>query len=156
MKNQNHPGVYFPPPLIYLIIFLLSVFVQTMIPLNAGRIDVVVSFSAGYLFIAAGIFFDLSGGFQFFRTRNTIVTIRPANSLQTDRIYSVSRNPMYLGLLLIYCGFACFFGNLWTFLFIPVLVIIIQQWVIKREEKYLHRKFGREYAAYKQRVRRWI
>ena len=56
---------------------------------------------------------------QFFKTKNTIVLIKPANSLQTTGIYSLTRNPMYLSLMLMYLGMAFIFGNWWTLFLAP-------------------------------------
>ena len=93
---------------------------------------------------------------RFLRTRNTLVTALPARSLQTGGIYAFSRNPMYAGLLLVYCGLALLVGNWWTLLLVPVLVTVVQRVVILPEERYLQRAFGADYTAYKARVRRWI
>ena len=82
--------------------------------------------------------------------------IKPATSLQTTGIYSITRNPMYVGLLFVYIGLTFLIGNLWNFIFFPLLVIFIQEYIIKREEKYLQHEFGQEYEMYKQRVRRWL
>jgi protein-S-isoprenylcysteine O-methyltransferase Ste14 len=93
---------------------------------------------------------------QFALSKNTLMTIRPATSLQTSGIYAFSRNPMYLSLLLLYSGLAIFFGNWWTVMLLPLLIITVQFYVINREERYLHAAFGDAYAACQRRVRRWI
>ena len=85
-----------------------------------------------------------------------MITIKSANSLQTDGVYAITRNPMYLGLLFLYTGIAFFAGNWWTFILIPMVVIIITTYVISREEKYLLDAFGQDYTSYKIKVRRWI
>jgi protein-S-isoprenylcysteine O-methyltransferase Ste14 len=100
--------------------------------------------------------FILPALIKFAQSKNTLVTIKPANSLQTRGIYSVTRNPMYMGLLILYCGIAMFEGNWWTIIFIPVIIIIVQAYVIRGEENYLQRAFGEEYFAYRKKVRRWI
>ena len=63
---------------------------------------------------------------------------------------------MYLGLLLLYFGLGVFKGNWWTFILAPFLVLIIQIYVIKKEEKYLQNAFGEEYNRYREKVPRWI
>ena len=90
------------------------------------------------------------------KTKNTPVIIKSASSLQTTGIYSVSRNPMYLSLLLIYTGLAFLIGNWWNIILLPLLFLVVQEYVIKREEKYLERRFGQEYLNYKLKVRRWL
>lgn len=110
----------------------------------------------GTAFIASGLLFNIPALVQFFRTHNTVITIKAATTLQTGGIYAISRNPMYLSLLLIYTGIGFFAGNTWTFLLIPLLVFIITRYVIFREERYLERTFGQAYKDYRKKVRRWI
>jgi protein-S-isoprenylcysteine O-methyltransferase Ste14 len=156
MDLSKGPRVYVPPPLLYVAAFHLAVYLQHLRPLPAARAGGIAVRAAGILFFAAAAFFQFRSLTQFFRTKNTVVTIRPAHSLQTDGIYRISRNPMYVGLALIYLGVACFAGNLWTLLLFPVLLIVVQEFVIKREERYLDAAFGNEYAEYKRRTRRWL
>ena len=63
---------------------------------------------------------------------------------------------MYIGLAIVYLGISCLIGNWWNFIFFPLLIIIIQEYMIKREEKYLERRFGAAYNDYKTNVRRWL
>ncbi len=63
---------------------------------------------------------------------------------------------MYVGLVLVYLGLTCLIGNWWNIILLHLLFLIIQLYVIGREEKYLARKFGNEYMDYRQRVRRWL
>ena len=63
---------------------------------------------------------------------------------------------MYLGMVLLLIGFAVVLGTLGAFLPIPIFVLIIQEWFIKGEERFLEEIFGEQYVAFKKRVRRWI
>lgn len=156
MKAKNHPGVYLPPPLIYAAIFFSSILVNRIWPLAFFPAYQSITHLIGWFVTALSVVCAACGLWKFFRTRNTLITIKPARSLQTNGIYAYTRNPMYLGLLLLYTGIAFFKGNLWTFLFIPVLILIIQNYVIMNEEKYLEGAFNSEYLEYKRSVRRWI
>jgi protein-S-isoprenylcysteine O-methyltransferase Ste14 len=93
---------------------------------------------------------------QFIRTKNTIVPNKPASSLQTTGVYHSTRNPMYLALMLVYLGLSCLIGNWWNIILLPLLFMIIQEYIIKKEEQYLVRTFGQEYIDYRHRVRRWL
>jgi protein-S-isoprenylcysteine O-methyltransferase Ste14 len=104
----------------------------------------------------AGLFFNIPALRQFFKTKNTLITIKPANTLQTTGIYSISRNPMYISLLLIYIGLSFLIGSWWNFILLPFLIMIVQEYVIKREERYLERTFGNQYSDYKSKIRRWL
>jgi protein-S-isoprenylcysteine O-methyltransferase Ste14 len=155
-NNKDHPGIYVPPPLFYVVTFLAGVFIQKLVPLDKEFFFTTTSKIIGSTIIVAGLFFNLPALRQFFKTRNTLVTIKPANSLQTTSIYSVTRNPMYVSLLLFYTGLAFVIGNWWNFILLPLLILVVQEYIIKREEKYLQRRFGQEYLDYKSKVRRWF
>jgi protein-S-isoprenylcysteine O-methyltransferase Ste14 len=71
-------------------------------------------------------------------------------------IYAITRNPMYLGGLVILSGWAIFLSNALAFLFLPTYVLYINRFQIKPEERALTALFGQEYVAYQGRVRRWL
>jgi protein-S-isoprenylcysteine O-methyltransferase Ste14 len=156
MNTKNHPGVYIPPPLIYAAFFLLSFLMQKRLPVNDSTLHNALAKTAGGLLLLAFVLFSVSAMKRFFISKNTLVTIKPARSLETSGIYSFTRNPMYVSLVCLYSGLAVFFGNWWTFIFLPVLIVVIQWYVIRREELYLQQAFGSHYDEYKSRVRRWI
>ena len=157
MENKkDSPGVYIPPPLLYVATFLLAVLIQRLIPIDKNIFYNTSAKIVGTIIIIAGLFFNFPALRQFFKTKNTLITIKPANSLQTTGIYSVSRNPMYISLLLIYTGLSFLKGNWWNFIMLPLLFLVVQEYIIKREEKYLERNFGQEYLNYKSIVRRWL
>lgn len=98
--KPDSPGVYFPPPLLYVLTFLTAVFLKKKILINDSlfhsqtiKIIGVVFFSAAFLFLVASLR-------QFFVSKNTLLLIKPASSLQYNGIYSFTRNPMYVGLAL--------------------------------------------------------
>jgi protein-S-isoprenylcysteine O-methyltransferase Ste14 len=63
---------------------------------------------------------------------------------------------MYQGLVFVYIGLTCIAGNWWNLILLPLLLFVVQQYVIRREESYLTREFGSIYSEYKARVRRWL
>lgn len=156
LAAKDHPGVYIPPPLIYVATFFASVFFQQRFPLDHSWFAAPGIKIGGVSLIASGVLLLGTSFWRFLISKNTLIPIKPAVSLQTSGVYSISRNPMYLGLLLIYCGIAIFKGNLWTFMLTPIVVLIIQAYVIKKEEQYLIRAFGEKFVTYTKKVRRWI
>ncbi len=74
----------------------------------------------------------------------------------TGGMYKVSRNPMYLGMVVILLGIAVLFGSISPFISIPVFIWLIQSNFIRLEEAALEETFGDEYREYKTRVRRWL
>jgi len=103
-------------------------------------------------------FTDLSSLFQFLRHHTTPNPIHPerVSALVTEGAYRYSRNPMYLGLLILLCGWAVYLGSISPLLFIPLFIFTINNMQIHYEEKILEEKFSMAYRDYKQRVRRWI
>ena len=156
-STKDSPGVFIPPPFIYALVFLISFILQGYFTIRqAFFFHSRIANILGLIFILTGLFFAVPAVRQFFKSKTSIVPIRPASSLQTSSIYSVSRNPMYLGLMFQYLGMAFIFGNWWTLILLPVLFLLIRFLIILPEERYLSRAFGEGYAEYKKKVRRWI
>jgi protein-S-isoprenylcysteine O-methyltransferase Ste14 len=153
---KDSPGVYLPPPLIYVACFFIGLGLQRLLPLPPGPGPSVWAQGLAVCCFVLAALLAPPALLRFLRTRNTLVTALPARSLQTGGIYAYSRNPMYAGLLLVYTGLALLLGNWWTLLLIPVLVWAVQRVVILPEERYLQRAFGADYTAYMAKVRRWI
>lgn len=156
LDKSKGPGVYIPPPLFYAFTFVAAVLVQKKIPLPNELFHLLAVKVLGIVLLLLSLSFLVTSLRQFFQTKNTIILIKPATSLETTKIYKLTRNPMYLGLMIAYIGIACLIGNWWNFIFLPLLFLIIQEYVIKREEKYLELEFGQEYRNYKNKVRRWL
>ena len=157
MKNsKDNPGVFIPPPLFYAALFFLSFLLQKYFPIGNGFLQTSIAYVSGAIFIVAGLAFSIPALRQFIKTKNTVITVKPATSLQTGGIYSLTRNPMYLGLLLVYTGLAFIFGNWWTFLLLPVLFVLVTCLIILPEEKYLSEAFRNSYPVYKKNTRRWF
>lgn len=112
----------------------------------------------GWLLIGLGLAVDLHSIFLFIRTRTTVNPLQPATAshLVVSGIYRISRNPMYLGLVLALSGWAWLLGSpvclMLAFLFARVLAIV----QIAPEEAALRNRFGASYDEYCRRVNRWI
>lgn len=81
---------------------------------------------------------------------------KPAAALATGGVYAVTRNPMYLGMALSCAGLALLAASLGALGLTPVAVILCDRLQIVAEERYMAERFGRAYADYRARVRRWI
>ena len=100
----------------------------------------------------------LAGDLAFRRAKTTINPFRPQNtsSLVTSGIYRFTRNPMYVGLLLVVLGWAMFLCSAVALLGPVAFVAYITRFQIIPEERVLSDKFGPSYAEYMTRARRWI
>jgi len=112
----------------------------------------------GLLAIAGAFLMDLSSLILFFRKHTTPNPFKPDNAshLVTSGMYRITRNPMYLGLLIILSGWAVYLGSVTPFLLLPLFVWVINVEQIFPEEEILEKKFGQQYRDYKEKVRRWI
>ena len=86
----------------------------------------------------------------------TSVRVREGKRMVTDGPFRWTRNPMYLGMTLVYVALALGFDSLGAALLLVPVLLIIRSQVIGREERYLEAKFGDDYRSYKASVRRWI
>src|SRR3546814_11954944 len=113
-----------PPPFLSSSSFLAALLLQRMLPRRSSFFGTCVSTIIGWLALITGLVFAFPALRQFFITKNTLVTIKPAHALQTSGIYSISRNPMYVGLLFLYSGLSLLAGHWWNFILLPLLVLL--------------------------------
>jgi protein-S-isoprenylcysteine O-methyltransferase Ste14 len=154
--KKDNPGVYIPPPLFYVFTFLTALFLQKRISIDDAVFQLPITRIAGIILLTTSLCFLATSLKKFLQTKNSLMTIRPAASLQTNGIYNISRNPMYVGLAFLYLALSCFIGNWWNIILFPILFLVVQSYIIKKEEQYLIRRFGHEYLVYKAKVRRWL
>jgi protein-S-isoprenylcysteine O-methyltransferase Ste14 len=108
--------------------------------------------------VAAGFITGLSGVITFWRAKTTVNPLKPqsSSSLVTWGVYRVTRNPMYLGGLLILAGWATLLSNPVALLFLPAYILYITLFQIVPEERVLTSLFGADFQTYKSRVHRWL
>ena len=113
---------------------------------------------AGLFLALIGIVVGAMGIFAFHHASTTVNPFKPTDTstLVTSGIYRVSRNPMYLGLLLVLSGWAIVLSNLISVTFLPAFVAYMTRFQIAPEEQALLSKFGSEFMEYKKSVRRWL
>ncbi|HMN82689.1 MAG TPA: isoprenylcysteine carboxylmethyltransferase family protein [Burkholderiaceae bacterium] len=106
----------------------------------------------------AGVAFDLSGLLSFRSSRTTVNPLSPdrASSLVTTGVYRFTRNPMYVGMLLLLLAWAVHLSSGWAFVGPMAFVLYITRFQIRPEESALRRRFGERFDTYAARVRRWL
>lgn len=98
-----------------------------------------------------------SWGARTFRMNNTSLnTMIPVNKIVSSGPFQISRNPMYVGLALIYLGIAFIVNDLLVLLLLIPVLAVMNWYIIPREEQYLEARFGEAYRTYKNKVRRWL
>ena len=110
------------------------------------------------VFLIIAIIIIIMGIYKFREIKTTISPLEPnrTTSLVNTGIYGYTRNPMYLGLLLMLFSTALFLKNPICFLIIPLFILFITRNQILPEEESLDNIFREEYKNYKKKVRRWI
>ena len=113
---------------------------------------------AGGLIALAGGLIDVTGVVTFLRARTSVNPMRPAkaSAVVSEGIFGLTRNPMYLGLVLVLTGWFVYLGVLSAIAGPISFVLYVHRFQILPEERALAAKFGDEYRAYLARVRRWL
>ena len=106
----------------------------------------------------AGAVMTGSAMLSFWSAHTTANPMKPSSAsfLVTSGIYRITRNPMYLGLLLLLAGWALYLANILAFLFLPAFILYMNRFQIGPEERALTARFGQEFLEYASRVHRWI
>lgn len=154
--NSDTPGVIAPPPLVYLGFLLVGAGLgwalgepSLDLPDQVRRIGAVV-------LVVAGLMLDGAAAFTFRRAGTAVEPWKPSTSLVAAGPYRFSRNPIYVGFALAYAGFAIGMDSPTALAGLIPCLVVIDRFVIAREERYLAAKFGDAYAAYARSVRRWL
>jgi protein-S-isoprenylcysteine O-methyltransferase Ste14 len=153
-SEPDRSGVTIPPPLIYVAGFLIGVALELVFPI--GALPLPLALAAAFIGLALWLALDGAAMLHFRRARTSMIPMKPSTALVTSGPYRVSRNPMYVGMAVVYVALALSVGVIWALAVLPLVILAVDRLVIVREEPYLERKFGDEYREYKRRVRRWL
>jgi protein-S-isoprenylcysteine O-methyltransferase Ste14 len=154
--STDTSGVAFPPPLIYAGGFAAGYGAHRLLPIRLWLEPTTVVSALGWGLLVAGVLLAVGAAYLFRRAGTTPNPAKPASALVIWGPYRFTRNPMYVGMTVLYCGGTLLLNDPWPLAFLPVVTALVQRYVIAREEAYLERKFGDVYRAYKTRVRRWL
>ncbi len=115
-------------------------------------------YAAGRLLFFLALAIGVGAVVHFVRARTSIDPHAPAkaSTLVTGGLYRISRNPMYLALLLILVGRGMRAGDPVQFVLTAAFVLYMTRFQIQPEERALAAHFGEEYAAFRRRTRRWV
>lgn len=154
LVDPDSAQVRFPPPLVV----LGSLFLGVGLGRIAGLPDLEIAWlrPAGIVICALGFAILGTGLIGFFRAGNDPEPWKKDTALVTSGLYRFSRNPMYLGMVTVQLGVALFAQSIGGLLSVPLAIVLVDRFVIAREERHLVATFGEAYRAYCKRVRRWI
>ena len=142
------------PPTYLLISIIIMVFIHIFLPL-------IIIIPApwrltGVVILTLGISINVIADDSFRNAGTTVMPFKESKFLLTEGLYGISRNPMYLGFVLILFGVSVLLGSISPYFIIVIFINLIDQRFIIAEEDMLMKRFGTAYLEYKTRVRRWI
>ena len=146
------------PPAIPLVTILLGVGISQVWPVDLGfELSTPARYWAGGLIVTGALLGLGLWSVLLFHSRGQSENPWKATPHIEDRgPFRITRNPMYLQMVLVCVGFAVILWNVWILALTPLGAWLLQRLAIVPEEAYLERKFGDTYLAYKRRVRRWL
>ncbi len=156
--TPDRAGVRIFPPGVPLATILIGIGLNRYWPISLGfEIPTPERYWIGGI-IALGSFlgFGLWSVILFRRSGQSANPWKPTPQIVERGPFRVTRNPMYLQLVLVCIGFAIILMNVWILILTPICAWLLQRFAIIPEEAYLEARFGDAYREYKQRVRRWL
>jgi protein-S-isoprenylcysteine O-methyltransferase Ste14 len=153
-EPSSHAPVRVPPPLIGIVLLITGWLLQLAWPLNF--LSSSMSHAIGVIVFVSGLPIAITAVICMRRNRTTVNPYRRTTALVCSGPFRFTRNPLYVAMILHYCGIAIFLRLPWALILAPIVVLIMTKWVIIPEETYLERLFGEEYDRYKSEVPRWM
>ena len=153
---MNSLELKIPPPAVAVIVAIAMWWLSLLTP--ALDLPRSVRVDAAFALAVLGLAIAIAGVVSFRRARTTVNPMKPetASALVTSGIYRWTRNPMYLGDLLVLLALAIWLASIWALAGVVAFALYIGRFQIEPEERRLNALFGADYAAYRARVRRWI
>jgi protein-S-isoprenylcysteine O-methyltransferase Ste14 len=150
-------GVIARPPFLFVAALVLGLISDRLLPLpfavpSIGPVHWITASSL----ILIGLGLAGAAIRNFSRASTPVPTYEPTRALVTTGIHGSTRNPIYLGMFLVYVGIGLAVRSPSILILTLPLAIVIRYGVVAREEAYLERRFGDAYRAYKASVRRWV
>jgi len=154
---QDYAEVVVKPPLLFAGALLIGCLLSWLIPIGPGlgaangR-----ALAVGGSLALAGLALGVLSIREFRRAGTSVVPGEPSTTLLETGPYRFTRNPIYIGLVILYFGLAIVLTSAWMLVLLIPVLIILQRGVVEREEAYLKAKFGQVYRQYQARVPRWL
>jgi len=148
-----------PPPAVLLFTLVLMFIISRF---DRARILYANDFSSNTLLatvlVIAGISITVLAIKQFKINQTTVNPLRPdtATFLVTSGVFKLTRNPMYLGMVLLCLSSVVFYGSAWCLIAVVAFIAFIVRFQIVPEERAMASLFGKKFAEYKANTRRWI
>jgi protein-S-isoprenylcysteine O-methyltransferase Ste14 len=157
MPATDHADVAIKPPLLFFGALVLGCLLSLVLPVGPGLASPNgLAFAVGLIFVAIGLTLGILSIRRFRLAGTSVVPGEPSTALVVAGPYQFTRNPIYVGFVLLYFGLAIILTSLWVLVLLIPVLIVLQRGVVEREESYLERQFGEAYRKYQARVPRWL
>ncbi|WP_108680841.1 isoprenylcysteine carboxylmethyltransferase family protein [Methyloceanibacter sp. wino2] len=157
MRTKDYADVAIKPPILFLGALLLGYVLTLWFPIGPGLAQPNgLGLTVGLVFVVVGFVLAVFPARRFRKAGTSVVPGEPSTVLVKEGAYKVTRNPIYIGLILIYFGLCLVLTSIWMLLLLVPTAIVLHLGVVKREEDYLSWKFGDAYRSYMNQVPRWL
>ena len=157
MSGTDYADVAIKPPLMFLGALALGCLLTLVIPIGPGLGSANgLALTVGLIFVVIGFTLAAFSVRAFHRAGTSVVPGQASAALVTYGPYKITRNPIYIGFVLVYFGLAIVLTSVWVLLLLIPTLIVLQRGVVEPEEAYLERAFGDAYRKYKAQVPRWL
>lgn len=145
------------PIVLFLVTFTVGMVLTYLLPWHISRyFDHEVIHILGLAFLCISFILNFLA-YRMFRNHSTShAPFSTPTELIDNGVFAVSRNPVYLAMVLSQCGLGFIFDTLWLIFTSVVLLVVLHYFVVLDEEIVLERGFKEKYECYKERTRRWI
>jgi protein-S-isoprenylcysteine O-methyltransferase Ste14 len=153
MTGADNAGVIVRPPLLYAVALAAMLALRWLwpLPIFSGS-----AFWPGVALVAPDVGLLIWGRQTLVTGGTNVDPSLPSTAVVTSGPYRFSRNPLYMGLAVVYLGLTLALDTWWGIILLALVLIVMHQGVIQREERYLERKFGDGYRQYRAAVRRYL
>lgn len=153
MAGPDHPDLPVKPPLVWIAALALGWWLHRFMPMPARGEGLAW---VGLLVVAVAILLGVSALLSLRAARTPVEPWKATRSIVERGPYAFTRNPIYLAFALLVLGVGLWINRFAVVVMVIPALLITDRVIVRREERYLTRKFGEPYLAYRQRVRRWI
>jgi len=154
---QDYADVVVKPPILFAGALVLGCLLSWIVPLGPGLGSANGrALAVGGSLMLIGLALVVVSVREFRRAGTSVIPGEPSTVLLDGGPYRFTRNPIYIGLVILYFGLTIMLTSAWMLLLLIPVLIILQRGVVEREEAYLQAKFGEAYRKYQARVPRWL
>jgi len=150
----DNPGVVVRPPVLFGAAFIAVLVLRWFWPMPI--LGHAMTLLLGLVLLLLGLAIVIPGRRALRAAGTNVNPSLPTTVIVASGPFRFSRNPLYVGLTLLYCGLTLAFNTWWGLVLLVPILIIMHRGVVLREERYLEQKFGETYRQYCSRVGRYL